>query len=93
MSLLSVTEQLPDDEQPVLPVPGLRYAEPLVVCDDVGVHAEDGGVGGPHPGHVVPPELLDVAGQVDGLTLPHCQVHHLQNYFHHHLQNYFHLSK
>ena len=36
---------------------------------DVGVDAEDGGVGGPDPGKIVVPELLDVTGQVDGLAL------------------------
>ena len=45
--------------------------------DDVGVDAEDGGVCGPDPGQVVVAELLDVAGQVDGLALGDGDVDHL----------------
>ena len=46
------------------------------MCDDVSVNAEDARVAVPDPGQRVGAELLDVAGQVDGVA-QHCRkVHH-----------------
>ena len=68
---------LPNYQNPGFPVVGLNYHESFVVSDQVGVHTDDGGVCLSDPGEAVGGELPDLAGQVDCLALPHCQVHHL----------------
>ena len=66
----------PNYQDPILLVLGVHNPEPGVVCDDVGVDAEDARVPVPHPGQGVGPELLDVAGEVDGVAQHRRDVHH-----------------
>ena len=43
--------------------------------DDVSVNADDAGVSVPDPGEAVGAQLLDVAGEVDGVA-KHCSLVH-----------------
>ena len=55
---------------------GVHNPEPGVMRDDVSVNAEDARVAVPDPGQRVGAELLDVAGQVDGVAQHRGQVEH-----------------
>ena len=66
----------PNYKDPVLLVLRVDNPEPGVVRDDVGVDAEDARVPVPDPGQGVGPQLLDVAGQVDGVAQHRGQIEH-----------------
>ena len=66
----------PNYQDPVLLVLRVHNPEPGVVRDYVGVDADDARVPVPHPGQRVAAQLLDVAGQVDGVAQHRGQVEH-----------------
>lgn len=65
---------LPDCQNEVSPVAGLYDGHSPVVNDGVPVNRQDGSVPVPHPGHAVVVHLVDPAGQVGHLPLPHRDV-------------------